>query len=55
VRVVPDFVEHPFFGRVMTLEGAMKDCADVPWLRAELMAQAAADEAALEAGEDEED
>ena len=50
-RVVPDFVVHPIYGRVMTLASARRDCA-LPWLQGEVMARAAKAEAALEADGD---
>jgi hypothetical protein len=51
-RVVPDFVDHPIYGRVMTLASVQRDCADLPWLQGEVMARAAKAEAALEADGD---
>jgi hypothetical protein len=56
IRVIPDFVDDPYFGRVMTLAGAMKDCP--PAMRGQLLAEARAQERALEAeaeGEGDED
>ena len=51
-RVVPDFVDHPINGRVMTLANVQRDCADLPWLQGEVIARAAKAGAALEADGD---
>jgi hypothetical protein len=44
----PDFVDHPQLGRMMTLAAALRDCADDPMLRSELLARAEASERAID-------